>query len=731
MKLIGVQPKKELWKIITKKDDYRPLLLELYVPLKNNLFKVSFITRYDYLDDFQLSPDSYSVDNYIESPVLDNYIERYGCLISMNLANCSEDQFLIRLINLSERGKYSTNLTYEHLLCERINKRGHHIILIGAYGSGKSYKISYIWNKYLSQFPHGDCCSLQKRLFIYIDLEKKNYIDPTEMYHDLYFHFLKLIKDNIANPKDRYREFTQYLDNIIKEHYNKPVYISTLEECKFDYNEPAWFDELPDIRNRFFKRNLLIFMLDYLDWINTRYCNDNSECLYIAFDNIDARPIPIQEEILELIETKVKLGYEDRIGIIMICACRPETIVKSNRRTAILDFMPHIGPTAYEVIIKRLDNYISHIIKNIHNKAFYSSLETDLRGNISPDDYLNNIKLIRKIMNMEHFKELFDRLFVWQIREAIVFSQAIIDIAAKYTNKILKEYMKKSPEYRLERLLYKPWGLTFPKCYVKNIFNTGDIYKHRFAEIRILIYLNSDRDKPLPVKNIYEYLNMFGYSQEDSICLINQLLKKRIIIAQTKEGLEIENYAKGCDEKVSLTDCGKGIYEYFGQFQYVESVMFNVFCDEKYYQDCEIKGETIDPYAYIYMKFLQECKEIEFEELKLVHKNGKLSDYNDKYDNDTITAYLYRNAIETLYIIASSLKKDRKMEIFELITNYISAYNSISYELKEIGICLKQDNELEIKMNFIIEYVKNKGKVKEEKENEEEEEEEEVEEEEN
>jgi len=445
--------------------------------------------------------------------------------------------------------------THEHKLIEKILDKELQIILKGEYGSGKTYKLAFIWERYIKNARHcfrlekNECIFRGHRQRILFDIDGKDLTYKKELYTYVYIKMFTLYKDyNLLNLY--FDDFISYINKFYDEGsgYNQEIeYLSYLKSlCKFN-NGKYDIRLLPDKVDSFSQqeiRDLIIFLFHFGGWLRNNKC-ENSLCFHIVFDNIDSTSKPVQEAILKLLSFYKPLNY-----LKIICACRPETIFGRKNRDSVVDVFPHKGPSAHKVILHIFDKHIKQI--EIDNeKEQKGELDSFYRNNTYPgifslDVYSHTFNYITNILRKEYFENIYDDYFYCLIRTAKIFTQGLIDIAANNAaeNKskidFNNRYLSKS-EYALERNFYRPWGLATKKIQITNIFNPCDLRESRLSAIRILAILNVKKSAKymLSIDKIMTILKAYGYTNDLLMKTMNYLIMEKFILAKTRELLEL------------------------------------------------------------------------------------------------------------------------------------------------------------------------------------------------
>lgn len=679
--MIGRGHEIELWKIITQSARIPQVRDEDFSSLQKEIFKANIIQNIPESQEEEEEEDQQFIDAYVVQEAVDGVTERYDIDISVNLDN-QRGSTVIRDLKkqYKERGR---SITHEHLLCERIYQQNNQIVLVGATGSGKTYKLEYIWKRYLKNRTH--CRKLQHckyhRLRIKIDVDDRACKSEVDLYNEVHTQISAAI-ESLLIPQDYRIKYKQFVAEAYKKLANGAniPYLATLAKygLRRDIDPPTLqeLDARCPAQDRI-RRDLALFAMSFSGWLRRRYCQNNSFCMHLVFDNIDASPRPVQNAIIKLMESTSPKG-----SILIICACRPETFINWKHRSKVLDLIPHIGPSAYEVVMQRLEGYLAQNISR-------DMLEDQLQGLRKTEDFLANLKFLKLKLKRPHFKLFFDQHFGWQIRDGLVFAEGIIDIAAGRSEKELKDYILSRSDYALERLLYLPWGLAVPKKYVVNVFDLGNGVIDRLGALRVIILLNSSRPYSLDVRHVYQHLKMFGYTQSRCMRVLSTLLERRVVLAASKENLDLGKFKTAKNEKLRLTTVGEGLWKQAYDLSYIESMMYFCPCKAQRYKDCwiGITPDLLETFS-ILREFLVEIGEVDLYELEFVKTKHSMHVYNNLYELKTITQGLYERTIPTLVRIATAVQRRPKSQksyinLLQVGLNFLSDFELHSNEIQK------------------------------------------------
>jgi hypothetical protein len=560
------------------------------------------------------------------------------------------------------------NLNYSHLLAERLNNFGKNIVLLGPYGSGKSHKLAFVLSKYIDNhnFCDNENCFKKKRYRLVMEIDPKNYHSARAFYKGVYINITEEIKRYLSNYYEKIYKI--YLNDLFTriEQGEKIDFFNTLTFNGLDKTYHISFKDFARMKLSNNERiDLLNYVIDFLGWLRARYYK-HPVCILLIFDNIDSSNMSVQKAIMSLITRDTDLN--------ILCAMRDETFLNfSSNRSLVIDVIPHIGPSAYEIVIERL----SHYIESFKTGAIRpGDLESKLLG-FNPFEFIDNLELLVSKLKNKHFEEFFDDLFGYYIRGALVFAQGIVDIAASRDNTFFKKYNSEHSLFALERLLLQPWGLRCPVNYLDNVFYLCEKVEHKLLPLRILLYLYQNKRNKITVKLICTYLDIFGCSKDDAIYILNRLLSVRFIVAVTKENLRLDEYSNSYKEIVRLTQVGEGVSIRAFTLSYLQVEMYYSLCSADYYT----RLNNLDPNLYdtleVLRMFLHELTDLELKEMECVKSERMLTFYKSVYSDSSICFMLYERVLESVLKILNT-----NPNIKSIAHNYISDYVVLSNRLR-------------------------------------------------
>jgi hypothetical protein len=661
MSPIGEPRQLLLWQILTGSQKAEETLQDVYLELKEEILKIRVITP----KPTGIVPVD-SPDIYISREVREGRILRFGISMETNKRKELGSNFISSLKEIdNEDANY---LSYEHLFAENIGRCDLPLVLVGAHGSGKTFKLSYIWYKYIERLSHCDDknCLKKERVRILIDVLNEDFRTAEEFYRFVYKTIITLLQRDLGKRfLEIYREYSHFLI----EEFNARRNLSFFPTLSFlglrIDNIPGPTDYIGKVRRRKELQELVTFSLCFCAWVERKYYPNRTTCIFALFDNIDGAPDQVQRAVFGLLE-------KSEIGLPMVCACRPETLRNWNYDAIPLIIVPHIGPTGYDVVMSRLKIFLENINEE--------DLRDKLKGIMDKEVFIDNLKYIYAKLESWHFERFFKNLFGWQIRQALRFSQGIIDAAASRTTEALKEAVEGKSVYALERIIYRPWGLKSPKLRVVNIFQQGREKRYRLAGLRVLIYLNRAEEPSYSVKDVYRELAIFGFSQVDVINILESMVKNRLIVSATREGMKLGSYNTCKNELVRLTEMGHGLWSASYELGYIETVMLYCYCDGSLYDGLGQDEMGLLDTLRVVRIFLKESSEIEMNELDNVFVKRHMKRYHNGYGNQTIVLEILGNILVAVVKIACSEKRkggrrvgvDRSSDIFEVARDFES-----------------------------------------------------------
>lgn len=625
-------------------------------------------------------------------------LKSYDAFLRPSSIQAAESSGLVRAIRMSG-GKEGDVLTHEHIIVDLLNKSGNTVMMVGPYGSGKSHRLAYIWEKYL--YPHEPCrekspCGNNLRVNVLWDFNSKKARTPQELYL-LLLEEIRSSADSLSD-KEEYRQFVALREDRRKTGPRRVPYWSTLDKLGIVENRK----EMPTLRELQARldsqstqsgktqqhyADLLLFALDFLTWIRERKYTEQI-CITVFFDNIDSASPEVQEELLE-----VAKSCPEKLSV--LCAVREETLLSwVESRVGGLNLVPHVGASAYDVVMARLSAYLS---RPEHKDL--EGLDSD-RANL-----IKNLSLLFKNLQRGHFRRLFNQFFAHQVRSALVFAENIIDLADAWPHETLKGYIEEYSDYALERLLYAPFGLGEPVREVGNAFSVANTPGEKLimiAALRFLARKIPNRDPFWTVGEVHSHLSLlFKCDTRTTIQVLKFLLLHRFIVAKVRERHKLADKYEECkNESIRITEVGEGLSTKFVEFGYIQVMMFHSLCDETNYKDIRIGtfptlGETLT----VLRPFLKELAGIETLALARISrlKKDKFTKYLRECGEETVAYKLYESILNSLCQIVgarrrrgASMSKDVTDAIGYLASDYVTLGNT----LLQLGLQPGQNDRL-------------------------------------
>ncbi|MFW9879838.1 MAG: hypothetical protein ACFFG0_42740, partial [Candidatus Thorarchaeota archaeon] len=179
---IGEDRQLLLWQILTASEKEEQTYQDIFIDLKEEILKIDLRT----LRPIAVEAEEKIVQVYIPKEVKKNKVVRFGETIIVDKESKLGSQYIKEIKQENKEADFY--LSYEHLFAENIVNLSDPIILVGAYGSGKTFKLRYVWYKYISQHKHcyKEGCSSNKRVRILFDVLNQHFRSANELYRFLY-----------------------------------------------------------------------------------------------------------------------------------------------------------------------------------------------------------------------------------------------------------------------------------------------------------------------------------------------------------------------------------------------------------------------------------------------------------------------------------------------------------------------------------------------------------------
>ncbi|HPM38555.1 MAG TPA: hypothetical protein PK186_13465 [candidate division Zixibacteria bacterium] len=664
-----------LWRLVTGKDRPEQAFAELYVQLKNQVFQVTFDNE-GRLDSTPNIPDRL-IDTYIAKEFREE-----GSGGTFGKAKNLGGEFINKLRTLLAKNKESEDrLTYEHVFTERIHAPSDsNVILVGDTGCGKTHKLRYIWSNYLERCKDcsldKECPSYPNRPKFYLSIDPKQLKSRAGLFKHVFNEVVGELQQSLNGSfEERYRAFIEHLFQL--ERPSRQDYFTTMLRYGLEREHPKSFHQIADAVPDDSLIDLVKFVLHFCGWLREHRCKNEHLCMFIVFDNLDASPQEVQEAIVTLL-----LDVNQKQYPLMIAACRPETLINWRSRRSTGDVVEHIGPTAYEVVLERLRVYLEEKDKDM-------TLLADRLKNIQrPDVFISNLNAIYSRLKRPHFRTFFDSYFGIQIRDAVVFAQSIVDIAAQWDERYLTDQVLRS-DHSLERYMLNPWGLRSNKPHIANVFGFGPKYKDRLVGIRVLQYVYQQEQYTVRVKDVCNHLSLFGHGNEDTLRALGKMLQRGLLLTVSRENYELGPFEECQGELIERTATGDGFRKNAFSLSYISTVMYSTLCRDTNYPHLRVRNvgdpRFVETLA-ILREFLRETWQIERVELESVLTDPtKRLQYLEIYDETTISYELYISVIPV--IVEIGLFEQRKgystyKDVIDGAYDYMSDFNMVTNAMK-------------------------------------------------
>jgi hypothetical protein len=615
-----------LWRLVTKQYTRPQRPEELYGRLASEVFDQSAAERLAGMSgEYNEESKKRLLDGYVDKAVDPRYLSAY-------VEGRAVGSDFIREMKVKHEEDPS-RLTYEHLLAARICKPTHNIVLVGPTGSGKSYKLLYVFHKYIWNLSHckergvESKCEPKCRMRIRVDVDTAHCETASEFHDKVNLQVLSGLDQRWGqlSPRfldDRYKEFIR---GMFADGQVPPDFLSTLRADGLSYenvrNEAI--PSLDDVRlsclEQGHQREALLLVLRFCGWLRNGRCGKNPYCLYVEFDNVDASPQEVQDALVSLLEDTDPEDYA-----LLVCACRHETLSLWKTRRRILDVVQHAGPTAYDVMMHDLQTYIQKYSDLLDTDQNMVALGSALL-NRNPREFLDNLAVMHSKLKMDYLRGLLERQFGHQIRAGLLFAGSIVEIAAAHTKDALTRFMEEQSVYALGRLLYRPYGMNSPVPQIENVFNLAPDLKNRLLGVRLLELLNSKEPYQLSVKDVCHGMR-FVAADRDVVACLNNMMEGELTLADVKEHPKLGTDEKSANVRLRLTETGIGILGASSTYNYLSALMYYTYCDGgKYgyprYTDEECASDaTLESVFSTLRIFLRETADIERDDITRAQK---------------------------------------------------------------------------------------------------------------
>jgi hypothetical protein len=616
---------------------------ELYVRLKNRTFQVEFDSN-GHLPVTQTVPD-HLVSAYLSQPATD-YAARDLLEYSVEMSKMIGSSVIVEAKSaMAEPRDAPDTLTYEHLLVERIANPTQSIVLVGETGSGKTHKLKYILKRYVEPtLAARGPCRQSKALSdhfgrMWVDLDRSRIKTSGALYTFILVHLSERMRFFLSDQfVRRYGEFV--VDLFARAAGSTPPpYFEVLTNAGLTV---ANCMDLPSLGQRVLpelRAQVVDFALEFCGWVRKHFMDDDSLRMHLVLDNVDATPLEVQNALVDLL-----MDTKPSHRILLICACRPETLFNWwDMRRECLDLIPHIGPTAHAVVCRRIDDFLAQLPAN-------ATLRDELQGGRDPEVYVANLRLIREALDREQLQTFFAAHFGWRIRDGIVFSQNVVDIAAANSTERLRDQVLRS-SFAVERHLHRPWGLQAAPPHVINVFELGQEYRHRLGALRVLVMVINQKEFVATIEECWAHLRMFGYtSAQEVVRMLERMLGAGLLLVTSQERAKLGPFKKCKSERARLTQVGRGMWGHGYEFGYVSTMMFYTTARGERYEMRIKEGREpdLETTVGVFREFMRETWELEAAELHQCVLDGSIGKYADFYGERTISQTILREAYKSL-----------------------------------------------------------------------------------
>jgi hypothetical protein len=656
MNPVGDPMIQRLWQVVTGKEQPSAHPQEQYVLLKNEILRVEFDITGRLLEATTV-PD-HLIDTYVSREVVPS-IERYDEEYEVDSERSLGSTIIQKMKGLRTPPESPTSLTYEHLLVERIATPRQNIVLVGDTGSGKTHMLKFISTCYIDPLvrdPIAPDGMKVTRCKLWLDVDPKQCETKDTLFTHLCIHLEQALEQTLGDKYyDAYRDFVKTVFSRRRE--DGLPYLDTLRwhGLREGVNPISIMDLHKEVAPAL-RLDLVRYVLAFCGYVRDRWFGKEHLRMFLVLDNIDTSPRPVQDALVNLL-----MDATPRMGILILCACRPETLINWDSRRGLLDVIPHIGASAHDVLVKRFSDFTGAPPDEEH-------LRDRLQGKRKPAEFLNNLVDLTGMIKRAHFRSFFDGHFGWRVRDGIVFGQGIVDLAAGWSSQGLKEHVLRSA-YATERHLFRPWGLETRAPHVINVFDQGPRHDRRLGALRVIVYLHPKRPYSESVQDVCDWMDFFGYDKKEVVGILEQMLKCGILLVASAERNNLGESGESAKERMRLTKTGQGLWEHAYQFGYTSTVMYYTHCkgecyaeriEEAFEPDLQLSGQIL-------REFIRETWDFEKKEIAKFLSGPGVDAYNAEYGGRTLCQEFLRCGIVTLAKIAEGERSRTKMALSELL----------------------------------------------------------------
>ena len=666
-----------LWRIVTKQQARPQQPEEVYAKLADSVFGQDASERLAAMPGWPSADKDRLIQKYVDMEVDPRYLTQF------ERGRAVGSEFILEF--KKKHREEPDRLTYEHLLADRICEPSRNIVLVGPTGSGKSYRLLYIFHKYISNLPHCrerglECkCDLRCRTRIRADVDMLHCKTASEFYDKVYLCVISDLDHLLGRLGPRYVQdrYNEFIRELFAEGQVLPSFLPTLwaDGLSFENVRDGAIPSLEDVRlsclEQGHQREVLQLVLRFCGWLRNRMCAGNPSCLYVEFDNVDASSLEVQDALVSILEDTRPLD-----DALLVCACRSETLSRWRARRQVLDVVFHAGPSAYSVIMHYLDAFVQQYVGLADTDQRIAALQSALH-NMSPREFLDNLVAVRTELAGIYLRVLLERLFGQQIRAGLLFASSIVEVAAALTKTALARLLTEQSVYALERKLYRPFGMNSLVPRVVNVFGLSPEREHRLLGLRILEVLASKGPYALHVKDVCNHLRPLADSSDVVTCL-NNIIECELALSETKEHARLGTDEKSMQVRLRLTDTGSGLLGACYSYNYVSTQMYYTICDEQTYRYPTYSAEesagdpSLETVFSTLRVFLRETADMEKDDIvravKYAEAHAEQDDLLDEqgnlllqlrmpvfYENMAVTAARIAMATGTMTALVSAL----------------------------------------------------------------------------
>jgi hypothetical protein len=569
------------------------------------------------------------------------------------------------------------------------------LVIVGPMGSGKTTLKDFAALSLLKNRKHCSNCNPPKdRLIAHIDFNEHislNDLKPNDLNKQVFILLCEEMQSrlNIAQiitPEMEYLDFWKVEIEEFKQQKSsslafRKIISQTSDQSilNFELKTPESIDR----RQRLFykiKKNSECY-LDYLIrlWkyiIQKKYCRVQG-CGIILFDNLDRVHPTVQRKVIDIIHTHAKIG-----GPTFLVLVRPETFDNNGLGTGIIDVEDQKGPSPFEIIKKRLDEFCKNPEVFFDSKTGLPKEQFDLIS-----QYICRVRKTIHSDSYQVFQKFIESTCGQSIRIGYLIAQNLFyaNLAEMQNEKIsVYDLVRLCIRGDTPQLKWNPARTTEHLFRVSSLSSDGLLIKPRI--LRYLGRSNRDRRK---LGEISSVLMGFNYDNTLITSAINDLMQisHQLVRSNGFDYYDTKNELLTSGHNIRITDIGKRYSDYLMcNLDYVQETMLDTFVDGDHFPLQIGFGYIADKFRLIYY-FLDEIRAVDRKETEQFVEKWGDKGYKDAFGDHLISLDMIHGIYPSILRVLRALSHSDDLE--DLLTDFESLVLSVendNFQLLDIQV---------------------------------------------